>query len=187
MYSLITRNNTRSLAKNLRRVLLITFCGILMACNSETTYEADDEHYAPTLYNFHVIDSYGINSEYNPFASLSLSPFLDWGIFEIYWDVSSVEPYTIEFMINDQPTIAGSRLISREHCASDYACHNYQFQFCEYDTDFTIECETPNGDTQSGNVADLVYQLPQDLYLILQVCDDDQDYCEYQSRRVTLE
>ncbi len=135
---------------------------------------------------FHVIDTYGTNTEFDN-IDLALSPFINAGEFEVFWDVRSDYDYFVELRFNDRPTTDGSRLISSELCGPYFYCDDHQYQFCDYTSGLTLECETSSGDFQYDYIGDLLYTIPQDAYLILQVCDTRFYYCEYDVLPVSME
>jgi len=174
-----------------RNYFIVAFVALTISACGGTTYieHHDDHHYVetPSLYQFHVIDTYGTNTEFDAPIELALSPYVNSGHFEAYWDLASEGDYFTELRINDIPSTDGSRLITSDMCGPYYPCHDNQYQFCEYTADFDISCETPSGDFQREYVGDMIDDIPDDLYLIFQVCDSSFFYCEYETRRVSME
>lgn len=177
------------------RILLLVVCATLFACGEhyDDYYHDNGDHHAgntvdtPILHQFHMIDTYGTNSEFDPVTHLAVSPFINAGQFEIFWDTQSTFDYFVEVRINDAPTTDRSRLISSNLCGPDYYCHDHQYQFCDYSSGFDIFCEASDGSLQSEYIGDLIETIPQDLYFILQVCDTGFYYCEYETRAVSVE
>ena len=151
----------------------------------EVGYDDDDYVGAPTLWSFGMIDSFGTNSDFED-THLALSPYVNDGQFEVFWDVESRDDYFVELRINDQPNTNGSRLITSESCGPFNYCDDHQYQFCDYDSDYSIQCETPNGNIQTEWFDDYIYEQDQDLFMILQVCDSSFFYCEYQTKTVLM-
>ncbi len=153
----------------------------------EEHYYADDHHDAPTLYNFHVIDTYETNTEFDTQTNLALSPYVNTGLFELFWDTDSFDDYVVEFLFNTQATPVGARTVSTQWCDPSRNCHDQQYQFCEYTANLYLACELSNGDYQSRYIGNALATIPQDAYLILQVCDSNYFFCEYQARSVSME
>ncbi|GAB1263860.1 hypothetical protein [Aurantivibrio infirmus] len=144
----------------------------------------------PSLEAFHVVDSLGVSSEdfIDPF--LVLNPYIDGGQFEIYWDVLNEYDYSVELRINDVPFIEGSRFVSSDYCGIGLDCDLSGIQFCEYYADFSMSCDPPGTNNPNQTVVrfdDMISTVPQDMYLILDICDTESDYCEYRVQEVSLE
>ncbi|MEX1034254.1 MAG: hypothetical protein WDZ30_12895 [Cellvibrionaceae bacterium] len=173
---------------------IIIIVGFTLAgCRSESDSggsSSHDPHYYPRLDAFHLVDSYGNSTEDDIDPFLVLDPFIDSGLFEFYWYADNLHDYTIEFRINDAPRLGGSRLISSDYCGIDLACDLDGIQFCQYYADFSMSCDPP--DTANPNqyityFDDLIETVPQTMYLILDLCDTESDYCEYQTLEVSLQ
>ena len=141
----------------------------------------------PVLKQFDVIDSYGISSKYNIGVALSISPYVDSGFFEIFWNVLSYNDYTIYLSVSNKPSTKGSRLISSQTCNPYTYCHDNQYQLCEYSSDFYISCEDSEGNVESQYIGDILVTVPQQLYFILEMCDAYTSYCEYQALPIYME
>lgn len=187
------RSNTIFLRQ---RYLIIVLCSLaLAACGGayvedESYYYEDNHHLSydePELKQFHVIDTYATNTEFDSETFLALSPYVNAGEFEIYWDSDSDDHYFVEFFFNTRPTPIGGELISTEQCGPYDYCHSHQYQFCEYAPSLYLACESSSGDYHSTYIGHRLSSIPQDAYLILQVCDDQFYYCEYEARRVSME
>lgn len=179
------------------RLLLIVLTSVLLtaglsACGG-TTYHYSDEgsdhgHIDPPyLTDFHIVDTYGTNTEFEPGLELALSPYANLGEFEVYWNVVGDEDYFVELRFNDVPSTSGSRLISSDLCGPGLYCHSHQYQYCDYSSDFYIDCENASGDWQGDYIGDWVHSIPQYAYLVLQVCDTSFFYCESEIREVVVE
>ncbi|MFL0800683.1 MAG: hypothetical protein K6L80_09570 [Agarilytica sp.] len=184
-------------------VLLIALVSLLAACGEggysvETEYYYDSSHdhhesdhqYAhdePELYQFHIIDTYETNTEFDTHTFLALSPYENGGEFEIYWETESRDEYVVEFLFNTQPSPFGARTISQEYCGPYDYCDDNQYQFCEYTSNLYLACESSSGDYSERYIGDQLDTIPQDAYMILQVCDTQFFYCEYEARQVSME
>ncbi len=154
---------------------------------SESHLYADDDHDIPTLYQFHVIDTYETNTEFDTQTELAISPYVNSGLFEIFWETDSFDDYVVEFLFNTEASTIGASTVSRQYCGPYQSCHHQQYQFCEYTSNLYLACELPNGDFQSRYIGAELVNIPQDAYFILQVCDSNYFFCEYQARPVSME
>jgi hypothetical protein len=169
-------------------VLLIAGCG--GGGGGGDHHEPPPPHVPPVLEEFHVIDSYGVDSQDYIDPLLALNPYIDGGQFEVYWYADNVDDYTLELRINDVPYLNGSRLISTDYCGPGLDCDLDGIQFCEYYADFSMSCDPPGVENPNQYVTDfhdLIYTVPQTMYLILDMCDTRSDVCEYQVREIELE
>ncbi|SMF45551.1 hypothetical protein SAMN02745866_02961 [Alteromonadaceae bacterium Bs31] len=175
--------------------LIFSLMGVLAACGAEHGYYNDHEHYSqpgetvlfapeiskPRLQDFHMVDSYGIDSASHSQA-LVVDPYLDEGLFEIYWFADSWDDYWVEFYISDNPSMDGAEYVGSQMCGVGLDCSEDGLQFCQYSADLYLSCDT--GEEHLADVSPLIYAIPQTLYFILQVCDYSFDYCEYSFRPV---
>ena len=160
---------------------------ILFGCGgSGSSVPVDDYHeeYVPELYVFDIIDSYDVDTAAPNHPPLAFSPYLYDGLYEIFWDVNSLEDYTVSLRINDRATLAGSLVISSEVCGEGRRCDQSGNWACEYTSDFYMSC---NGSVSEVDIYPLITQVPQKLYMLLEICDSNSDYCEYDYYPVTLE
>ncbi len=186
---------------------------LLSACHdghyhAEASYHYDDHHYddyyyeeyyyeetyyessyndSPVLSTFEIVDTYNTNSEFEPEETLYISPYINSGYFDIYWNIFSDYDYFVEFRFNTEATTVGSRLISSEWCGPGLDCENHQYQYCEYTSDFYLECESGSGSFQMEYIGDMIQEIPQSAYFIVQACDTSFFYCESQIRHVVME
>ncbi len=180
---------------NTRRLAIVLCSLTLMACGGtyyeEESYSYEDDYShsydEPELYQFHVIDTYETNTEFDNETHLALSPYINTGEFEIYWNADSDDDYFVEFYFNTSPNPIGGELISTEWCGPYEYCHDHQYQFCEYTPSLYLSCESSSGDYHSSYIGNRLTEVPQDAYLILQVCDSQFYYCEYEARQVSME
>lgn len=144
------------------------------------------ENYYPWLEGFYVVDSFGFSVDSSSSSVPELDPYVDDGVFEVEWEVDAVRDYIVEYRINDIPDVVGSRLIDAELCGWGLACDTTGYQFCQYNPDFTLSCDvvTPayvNVDSYLHplDISDMIFSLPESLYLIMQICDTGSNYCEF--------
>jgi len=144
----------------------------------------------PALIGFDVVDSYGVDSAAHVDPLLRLNPYEDSGQFEIYWDADNADDYTVQLRVNEGPYLAGSRLISEAWCGPGLDCDLQGVFFCDYYADFSFSCGQPGSepiDWPITRVDDMVFELPQRLHLILDLCDLHSPACEYRTQAVWLE
>lgn len=188
-------NTARRSTSKRTAILLALMALALSACGGGSHNTHEDVVYIeisenfdePELYQFHVIDTYETNTEFDENTFLALSPYVNNGEFEVYWDTHSDDEYVVELLFSESPSPVGARTISTEWCGPYEYCDNNQYQFCEYTSNLYLSCESSNGDYQSNYIGDLLHTFPQDSYLILQVCDSNYFYCEYETRTVSME
>lgn len=146
----------------------------------------DDPHdnYVPELRAFDIIDSYDIDTATPNHPPLALSPYLYDGLYEIFWDVNSLEDYTVSLRINDRAAIAGSKVIQTQVCGAGRRCDQSGNWVCEYTTDFYMSCD---GSSNELDIYPLIKQMPQKVYLFIEICDSNSGYCEFDYYPVTLE
>lgn len=158
--------------------LSLTACG----GGSETTVHVVD--YTPELRRFDVVDSYGIDTAEPGTTPLAINPYLYNGLFDVYWKVNSLEDYQVNIRINDMPSPNNSFLIYSEICGQGRACDQAGGLICEYTAELELSC---NNSTHPTDIGDLFNEVPQRLYLILQVCDMNSSYCDFESYPVFME
>lgn len=160
-------------------------CLALVACGGGGSVAvAPGEEYLPELRVFDIIDSYETDTATPNRPPLALNPYQYDGLYEVFWAVDSVEDYTVSLRINDRATIANSLLITSQVCGAGRQCDQGGNWLCEYTTDFYMSCD---GSVSEVDIYPLVRQLPQRVYLLLEVCDRNSGYCEYDYYPVTLE
>lgn len=168
------------------RMSIIAVVIVLLAgCNASVEVTATSDP-GPELRQFDIVDTDGSNSEFDPLASLSISPFINNGEFELFWDVYSRIDYTLDVYIHSSATIPNSPPIFSQHCSPGDDCDDYPYLYCQYQTDFDVVCENASGDIQGENIGFLINRIPQTLYFILDICDYG-GYCEYQAIPVSME
>ncbi len=181
-------------------VLLLVFT--LSGCGDHSGgYYYDDHHdnnhyyepvYTPVyteLKSFNVVDSNGRSSEFTREERLELNPYRDDGLFEIYWETRGRNDYYAEFRINDRPTLEGSLRISHNVCGDFQSCGYDGMQYCRYNADFSLSCnsyEPPDVDDPSASIAEYLQTVPDKLYLMLEVCGVGDIHCEFEVLAVTV-
>ena len=157
--------------------LLLTGCG-----GAEVELRVID--YTPTLHQFDVVDSYGVDTAKPGDLPLAINPYINNGLFDVSWQVNSLDDYRINIRINDYPSVSSSELIYSEVCGVGRACDQGGGVICQYTSDFTVSC---NNSSRIPNIDYLFKSVPQKLYLIMQVCDINSSNCEYQDYPVLME
>ncbi|MDO8343014.1 MAG: hypothetical protein Q7T48_07440 [Cellvibrio sp.] len=164
--------------------LLFMFAG-LSGCGSDTV-AVDDPHenYVPELRAFDIIDSYDTDTANPNHPPLVFDPYLYEGLYEIFWDVDSLEDYRVSLRINDRNSIEGSLLVHTQWCGAGRSCDQSGNWVCEYTSDFYMSCE---GSARELDIYPLVDQLPQRIFMFIEICDFDSGYCEFDYYPVTLQ
>ena len=176
-----------------KKLLLIVFTALisLMGCSGESSESSETvivvSEPDPELRQFDMVDTYGTNSEFEPVSNLAVSPFIQGGEFELFWNIHSHFDYYVDFRINTSPTLSGSQLVFSDYCDSLFSCHDYQYLYCDYQSDFDIVCENYLGETQVAYIGDYIERIPQTLYFILDTCDGHGLNCTYQAIPVVME
>lgn len=147
----------------------------LAACHDEKS-SVHPEDYVPYLRSFHMIDSYNQDTAVPGYDDLALNPYLFNGLFEIFWQVDSLEDYSVTLRVNDRPSIATSIPVHTEICGERHWCDQGGNLVCEYTSEFYLACDN-SGDWV--DIAGLFAQVPQQLYVFMDVCDRNSNYCEY--------
>ncbi len=171
---------------------MMTATLVLMGCDESHVYvkhvDTSPPHrgsdFVPHLKTFNIIDSYGVDTALDPGVPLTLDPYVDAGIFEIDWQVNSLEDYQISFRLNDRPSLSGSYGVYTEVCGEGLPCDQEAIRICQYYSDLTMACGL---DDYVTDVSPLIYELPEKLYAVLEICDLDSEYCEYDYYPVWLE
>jgi len=164
-------------------IVVSTLFGVA-ACGGDVAVH-DPEHYVPELRYFDIVDSYDTDTARDPRADLALSPYRYNGLFEIFWGVNSLEDYTVSLKINDRPSLVNSITVHSDVCGEHRWCDQAGNLVCEYTENLYMSCDNSN---QLIDILPLFEQNPpQTLYLFLEVCDNDSDYCEYDYYPVLME
>lgn len=155
---------------------------LLAACGGGEVHAVVDD-YAPELHRFDVVDSYGVDTAKSS-STLTIDPYIDNGLFDVFWQVNSLEDYQVNILINDYRSANNSYLVYSEVCGAGLACDQGGGVICQYTSDFTLSC---NNSSRVEDIGDLFQQVPQPLYLVLEVCDTRGYNCDYAYRRVVME
>lgn len=170
-----------------RTFLLLVISLALAACDGAVVTE---RHYdgGPYLDGFHLVDSFYVNSEFEPYRTLELDPYVDDGLFEVYWYVDSFYNYRATISLNDRPTLRGALVVGTELCGPGRSCDYDGLQQCEYTPDFYVGCGIDAYEAQANlrSVEELFYSVPENLYMLLEVCDTAGRRCEFRSLPVTM-
>ncbi|WP_096085624.1 hypothetical protein [Agaribacterium haliotis] len=153
--------------------------------SSDHQYPGSTE--APRLISFNLVDSYQNASEQQ--HTLSISPYIDDGLFETNWQVDSSERHRVELFINNRASLESALRLSSSWCGPNQDCGWDSYQYCYYQQDFSVQCELPqNTELQPAVDTSILFeQLPESLYLILEICDSELFYCEYRSQPLSFE
>lgn len=158
--------------------LMIVGCGGGSSAAPDPSY-----NYTPALLSYDILDSYDTDTAESN-APLALNPYSYYGMFEIRWIASSLEDYRVRVSINDRPSLTDSVEIHNERCGAGLWCDRDGSLLCEYGVNLTLSCDRYSDPV---DISYLFYDIPDDLYLFLEVCDIDSPYCEYDYYPVTME
>lgn len=137
----------------------------------------------PTFKSFSIVDSYGVDSAVSS-QPLAINPYQDDGLFDVFWWVGSSENYRINLYLNDRDALGGSILVYTDVCGNTGRCGGDGNAICQYTSDFYMAC---NDDTKETDIASLFTRVPQQMYLLMEVCDIDSPFCALRSRPVLME
>jgi hypothetical protein len=161
---------------------LVSISLLLAACGDERQ-PVHEEEFIPELRSFNMIDSYDVDTATSN-APLALSPYEYDGLFEIFWKVNSLENYRVSLKINDRDTPSNSITIGSTVCGAGLVCDQSGNWVCEYTEDLFMNCDTSVKDV---DIEPLFNVIPKKVYLLLEICDIDSNYCEFDSYPVTME
>jgi len=164
-------------------VLSVVISSLLLAACGGGREPAYEDDYVPELRSFDMIDSYDVDTAISS-APLALSPYEYDGLFEVFWRVNSLENYRVSLKINDRDSLINSINIGSTVCGAGLACDQSGNWVCEYTDDLFMNCDTSVRDVDIEPLFDVI---PQTLYLLLEVCDTNSNYCEFDSYPVTME
>lgn len=166
-------------------LIILLSMAFLSACNRpvEHVHAHSGE---PNLREFQVIDSFGYTE--SPGYAPILDPNVSDGLFDIYWRADSFYDYWVTVGINDRPSMANSIILSEELCGYDLACDYDGSQVCAYDAEFFMGCGADLYELERNmvDIFPLIFDLPEHLYLNIELCDETGRFCEVSSRPVTL-
>lgn len=173
--------------KKILSAAMIALCSLAFSgCGGESRAVDDPHHddYVPELRVFDLIDSYDTDTAKPNHPPLALSPYLYDGLFDVFWQVNSLEDYTVTLRINNRPSLTNSLVVHSQVCGAGRRCDQGGNWICEYTKDFYMSCD---GSSFERDIYPLVSKVPQLVYLLLEVCDSNSGYCEYDYYPVTLE
>ncbi len=158
----------------------IGLIGLTLLAGCDEAY--DDEPSPPpppqALTDFILVDSYGVDSGYSPDAPLAIDPFVNAGVFEVFWQARFSRYYSLYLSVSDTPYIADAIPVYETGCGPGQHCNLDGYALCQYNQDFTLFCE-------NGPIIDMVevlYEVPQNVYFFAELCGAYD--CDY--RRLTV-
>ncbi len=176
-------------------ILLIASVLFLSACNEEGYYSDhyyEDHHGAdatiPLIRDYELVDNYLKSSEFEA-QHLYLSPFGPEEAFEVNWRIDSYSGYNAHLYINDFNSLHRAIHLSSSQCGPGWDCDWDSYQYCLVDADYRIGCDQAEFGPWQGwrNIEPLISQSPQPAWLLLEVCDVYDAFCDVRSLPVHLE
>lgn len=140
-------------------------------------------NYTPYLRYFDIVDSYGVDTAKSS-DPLAINPYKDNGLFDVFWEVDSLEDYRVNVRINDVPFVTSSYIFYTTVCGAGLSCDQGGNAICQYTSQFTLGC---NYSAHPVDASILFKRVPQSLYMIVEVCDLNSPYCEYRYHSVQME
>jgi hypothetical protein len=137
----------------------------------------------PIFKSFSVVDSYGVDSSLSS-RPLAINPYQDDGLFDVFWWVTSTQDYQVNLYLNDRDALGGAIRVYSDVCGSNGRCGGDGNAICQYTSDFYMAC---NDDRKETDIASLFSQVPQQMFLLLEVCDIDSPFCTLRSLPVVME
>ena len=173
-------------AKSTLLALIAASMLVLAGCGA--TSSSDD----PELNDFGIIDTNGNDSATTAEDDLQVDADINNGDFRIYWEVDTNDDYTIDVYINDDDDRFGGLKLFSDFCDPDDDCHEDQFLDCDFQNDLDLICEDYDDNEVEVDITRLSDirdedDLPEDLYLIIEVCDPFGFDCEDQNLRVEFD
>jgi hypothetical protein len=165
-----------------KNYLMLLLCAMLSGCGGGAVVEQSFNP-APTLVGFDIVDSYGVDSGYSTKA-LTLDPYINNGLFDVFWKANSLYDYRVNIRVNATPDISNSLLIYSDICGAGRACDQGGSLICEYTSDFYLSCNNARNPT---DIASLMKRVPQNLYVMLEVCDLNSPTCSYRYYPVSMQ
>jgi hypothetical protein len=164
---------------------LVLMLAGLSGCGGDTVAVDDpQQNYTPELRVFDIIDSYDTDTANANHLPLALTPYRYDGLYEVFWDVNSLEDYTVSLRINNRASIGGSLVVHSQVCGAGRRCDQSGGWVCEYTNDFFMSCE---GSARETDIFALINKMPQKVYMFIEICDSNSGYCEFDYYPVTLE
>ncbi|BCD98717.1 hypothetical protein [Marinagarivorans cellulosilyticus] len=185
---------------NFKILSLIATCLVLAACDEHSDHHSVNK---PIINYWEVVDSYGnsnIDYDHHQHGSyhsqLFIDDSIDDGYFELWWDVSSYDDYSVSIAINDTPSLWGSYEIERTYCGEGLDCDYEGFAYCFYDSVAkhsssshydSLSCSTSQYENPSVDITDILAGHPSESFLIIEVCDSYSGHCSVRSQKVVFE
>lgn len=166
--------------------LLVLF---LAACDGgDAEYVEPPVYDGPALQGFHIYDSFGVDSELDHSSPLAIDPYENDGWFDLFWYVDSVRDYTVLIGVNDRPSMRGATIIGSDLCGPGLSCDLLGTFICTYTSDFYLGCGVVEEEAELNlaSVDYLVFDLPQKVYINMEVCDVTGAGCELSSLPVWM-
>jgi hypothetical protein len=153
---------------------------VVSGCGGSSSSRAVEHHeeYVPELLLFDIVDSEGRDSADAAYKDYYI---LEESVFDIFWEVNSLEDYTVTLMLNDSDSPVGAIPIHSQICGAGRRCDQGGGWICDY-MDNSMSCDGMNITDVYGKTRKTPY-----LYLILSICDYDSRYCEYDRYPVIVE
>ncbi|RYY76961.1 MAG: hypothetical protein EOO52_05580 [Gammaproteobacteria bacterium] len=160
-------------------LILVVVCFLLSACGGGGGHsiEVHATDPVPTIVSFDLVDSFGVDTAVSNRA-LEIDPFTDGGLFDLRWRVNSLEDYEVNIRVNSRPDVNNSILIYSDLCGAGLKCDQGDELICQYTADYYLSC--------GGALKRDIKGLPQDVYLMLEICDLDSSYCVYRDYPVSM-
>lgn len=168
----------------LLRILLIVVLALGVASGCRKRVEVVNNNPSPpsvALYEYGFIDSYGVDSEDYPNEPLTVDPYIDEGLFEVYWQATANRHYTFYLSMGNSRNIDQSEVIYSESCGPNQSCGRTGYLICAYSTDFYVSC----AGEPWADIAHMFLQVPERLYVFAEVCNSFT--CNYDRRAVVFE
>lgn len=166
----------------MKNYLIMLCLGFLTACGGGGSGGGGGEIHAynptPTLVRFDIVDSYGVDTAESN-RPLEIDPYIGNGLFDVFWRVNSLDDYRINIRVSSKPSVSNSILIYSEVCGAGRACDQGGGVICEYTSDSYLSCNNARIPTD-------IISLPEDVYMILEVCDLNSSYCGYKYHPVFM-
>ncbi len=169
--------------KTMLRLGLMIYLLCLLGCRTEVAAD-DGRDYTPSLRHFDLLDSYDQDTAKPPYTPLAMNPYKYEGVFDVSWQVNSLEDYSVHLWVNDRPDLRNALLVQSDICGQGLWCDQSGSYPCQYTSDLYLSCDA---NTEPLDIAPLFAQVPQQLYLFLEVCDRNSSYCEYDYYPVIFE
>lgn len=162
-------------------LVIVLVLGVASGCRKRVEVVDDSPPPSMALYEFGLIDSYGVDSELYPNDELVLDPYIEEGLFEVYWEATANRSYTFYLSVGRSRDIEDSDVVYSESCGPGRSCGRTGYAICSYATDFYVSCDSE----EWVDIAHLFDQVPERLYVFAEVCDTL--VCNYDRRPVFFE